>query len=645
MRPKAKFLTVVWGKGYIRRFAALALPSFLAPGNLPALAAACELEVLIMTARSDIAVFDSHAAFRRLREICTVRFIDIDDLIVDGLYGITLTLAYARAVIACGPGMLDTHFVFMNADFVLADGSLRALCRHILAGRAIVLAPSFRATAEDVEPRLRVGVDIESNELVVSPRELAGISLRHPHPTTIAKIVNQEICHSVHPNQFFWQVDNHTLLGRYFLIFMLCLKPERVIDSVNTFCDYGFIPEMCPSGDEAIMGDSDEFFMLELQDRDQETHLLRPGRRTEKQIARSLAQWTTAEHRRASGYDVVFHAGELPAALEGAKAEARAFIGRIGRKLGRPLAHEFHPYWIGGIGAFRGLLKARGLASVPKELATIPYIHRLRPMLLFVWRWMVQGIRSLLLDSRNLLLGRTPWVTPFHPDWLDYLHLRKIVAETLALPGARLLMVRDRSVLTASEAGLGASMEFATPGDVLRVGPEWLQEASGRYTHALIYLRRVDAAQARRLVEKSRLAMGPKGVCHVFIHRTRDDLAAGDYSLALATNLGDEGAWASRSGTPTVTPAQFLQSIRRWAPRAAAVSYAGGPLKRFNRRLLTRFGGQFERFGSVSILWLPVVLAFVLPLVALCNLCLRMQPHSREPMQACSSMLIRVDPH
>ena len=158
-RPKAKFLTAVWGEAYIRRFAALSLPSFLAPGNLPALAQATDLEVVIMTRRDDVEYFQNHVAFRRLRTICPVRFVEIDDLITTGVYGVTLTLAYARAVIACGSEMLNTHFVFMNADFVLADGSLRALSKHILAGRSIVLGPSFRATAEAVEPRLEDAVD------------------------------------------------------------------------------------------------------------------------------------------------------------------------------------------------------------------------------------------------------------------------------------------------------------------------------------------------------------------------------------------------------------------------------------------------------------------------------------------------------
>src|SRR5690349_10355234 len=120
MRPKVRFLTVVWGDAYIERFANLALPSFLAPGNLPALAAACDLEVVIMTTRRDVQDFEAHPAFRALRQVCPVRFVEIDDLIAPGVYGVTLTLAYMRAIAACGAEMVNSHFIFMNADFVLA---------------------------------------------------------------------------------------------------------------------------------------------------------------------------------------------------------------------------------------------------------------------------------------------------------------------------------------------------------------------------------------------------------------------------------------------------------------------------------------------------------------------------------------------
>ena len=366
----------MWGERYIDRFCSLSLPSFISPGNLPSLADGADLEVVILTREADRSYFEMNLAFRQLRGICSVRFVAIDDLITNGVYGVTLTLAYARPIIACGEDMLNTHFVFMNADFVLADGSLRSLLRHIQDGRSIVLGPSYRAIAEMVEPTLEALVDDESAILNIAPRDLVRMSLPHPHRTTIAKSANQQVFSSTHPNQLFWQVDQNTVLGRYYLIFMLCLKPERVITNINCFCDYSFIPELCPSGDEVAMGDSDEFFMLELQNRTQETYLLRQGTLPYGKIAASLQQWTTAEHRRAASHDIVFHSEELPEQLAAARREADSMVASIGKLLGQPKSHVNHHYWVMGLETWKKLRREQGLTFHAPELA--PYKLGLR---------------------------------------------------------------------------------------------------------------------------------------------------------------------------------------------------------------------------------------------------------------------------
>lgn len=369
--PKVKFLTVIWGEKYIERFCALSLPSFIAAGNLPALARTTQLEVVIMTRGADIGLFESNLSFRRLKSICPVRFVEIDDLITTTVYGVTLTLAYARPIIACGSDMLETHFVFMNADFVLANGSLQSLAKHIHAGRSIVLGPSYRAIAEELEPALAGMVDAENGVLDVSPRKLVGMALLHPHRTTVAKTFNQRAFSSSHPNQLFWQVDEHTVLGRYFLIFMLCLKPERIMESVNCYCDYSFIPELCPSGDEVAMGDSDDFFMLELQNRTQETFMLRQGELSPRKIAGSLQEWATAAHRRAASYDIVFHSRDLPHQIGEFQALAAKTVEDIRRRLGKPKPYQNHHYWVMGIEAWKDYRKRQELPCSVPELA--PY--------------------------------------------------------------------------------------------------------------------------------------------------------------------------------------------------------------------------------------------------------------------------------
>ncbi len=620
-RPRAKFLTVVWGEAYIRRFLTLSLPSFLAAGNLPALAQSTDLEVVVMTRCDDFQYFESHVAFRRLRTICPVRFVGIDDLITTGVYGVTLTLAYARPVIACGSEMLNTHFVFMNADFVLADGSLRALCKHIIADRSIVLGPSFRATAEKLESCLEAAVDESSGVLAIPPRQLAALSLAHPHPTTIAKIRNQGFCHSTHPNQFFWQVDDGTLLGRYYLIFMLCLKPERIVESINCYSDYAFIPEMCPSGDEVVMDDSDDFFMLELQRRNQEMHLLRLGRQTEEKIARSLSEWTTAEHRRAARYDIVFHIGEIPPEIEAIKAEASAFFDRIGRKLARPVRHEKHHYWIHGVEAWRHLRKTQGLSASPPELASLPRARG--PLGWISSLHLMRGLWAFVYTTRHSILGKWPQVKPFHPSWMDSRHLRDTLAAILAVPGARLLVVRNKPEFMDPVMGSGVSVQFANLQTVLDGGLSMLGRGLKGFTHALVYLLGEDCRHTRRLIEQCEPVMSPGGICQVFIHDPSGEAEQGSLSNGLVAHVEE------------ILPSRFLP---------AECSFVGGLLKRSIYRLINRLYRSYEHFGAWALFWILPLFALVLPLTLIGNVYLGMKGPSQRFVRYCSSASIRFAP-
>lgn len=615
-RPRTKFLTVVWGKAYIRRFAELALPSFLAPGNLPALAAVTELEVVIMTQSQDVGHFEDHVCFRELRAICPVRFVAIDDLISTRVYGVTLTLAYARPIIACGAEMLNTHFVFMNADFVLADGSLRALSKHILGGRSIVLGPSFRAIAEELEPQLERSVDTVGNVLCIPPRQLAALSMPYPHATTVAKVLNQGFLHSSHPNQFFWKVDENTLLGRYYLIFMLCLKPERIIRTINSFCDYALIPELCPSGDEVVMGDSDEFFMLELQSRDQELGMLEIGRLTDRQIARSLQEWTTAEHRRAATHDVVFHTGHIPPQIETARAEATAFVERIGRKLGPPVPHPSHNYWVRGVEAWRHYRKLQGLPTSPPELAPTTGIVRLRSLF---WSFVYWCFRvSFGLGQRATVLS---------PGYLDYRMLIDAVDTALAGNAARVLVVRNSpqlidgvvSARLMHKADGGTLLDFEDTEAIL----DGNVRSTAMYSQVFVYLLRKDCRQARRIVEQCRQFMSSGAVCQVFIHHLHGEQEAQDFSRELLSYVNDI------VGSP---------------PIENDCLFVGGKLKRFTTRSYRRIRRIYGRFGTLALpVLVPLVLAWI-PLVVASNMVLRLTAPGTRFVSYCSSLLLRFSP-
>lgn len=622
MHQKVKFLTVVWGETYITRFVTLALPSFIAPGNLPALAAAIELEVVIMTRRADIEFFEKQAAFRRLRKICPVRFVEIDDLITTAVYGVTLTLAYARPIIACGREMLDIHFVFMNADFVLADGSLRSLCRHIEAGRSIVLGPSFRATAEAVEPLLEAAMDKSSSMLSIPPREMVKLSLSHPHPTTVAKMINQDLCHSTHPNQFFWRIDEQTLLGRYYLIFMLCLKPERIIETIHSFCDYALIPEMCPSGDEVCMGDSDEFFMLELQQRNQEHEMLRLGQQPIDKIAKSLQHWTTAEHRRAANHDIVFHAGDIPSNLDATKAAAQAFIDNLRQCLGSPVSHINHRYWVRGVEAWKNLRKTRNLSTTPPELDSSAGNLKISFSWTNVRHYALRLSWLMAYKSHQMIMGQPGKPTPMSPYWADHLLLRDTLNSILTAPGGRVLVIRNNPDLIDPLVISNFQVKVVHTREVLNEthGLEPAQDAG--YTHIFVCLQPTECKDVQKIIEKCRPVLREEGECCILIHNQNGESNEGFSSelMSLVENLGASSFWINRC------------------------SFVGGTLKRFNRSLFTHMGRSYVRHGTLALLWILPMLAIGIPLVFASNIYPGRKTTSSRAIISCTSISIHLSP-
>lgn len=102
----------VWGYNFVRQFLEWSLPTLLAPGNLPALAARLPTRFILLTSVDDEPYIREHAAIKRLSGVCKVEFRLIDHLITDGNYSTTITLAYTEAVRAAGDGMLDTCFFF-----------------------------------------------------------------------------------------------------------------------------------------------------------------------------------------------------------------------------------------------------------------------------------------------------------------------------------------------------------------------------------------------------------------------------------------------------------------------------------------------------------------------------------------------------
>src|SRR6516165_4756341 len=426
---RIKVLEPVWGYEFTQQFLNVSLPTLLAPGNLPALAETLPTEFIFLTGRRDEPMIRDSAGYRRLSAICPVSFRLIDDIITHGNHSTTVTLAFAGAVRRTGEAMLDTCFFFLVSDYIVADGSFASVIKLMLGGASAVQSGNFQIIAEEALPWLERERVPGQDALVLPPRRLMQQTLRYVHPSTIANTVNLPVSHNSHANRLFWRVDGNTLIGRFYLLHMLCIRPEVADFVIGASCDYSFIPEMCPSGNVAIMADSDEYLVVEAQPRHHEADFLRLGPALPKQIASSLSEWTTARHRDNPRHTLVFHSADLPPSLSSAIEEADAFISEIGRSLKpKPMPHRGHPYWRGAIAAHHG------------EIGRRPNEDDWQLMLGRRATWPARMLGRL----RTVLLGRAPNVRRWHPRWTDFERPRRALEQILDDPGKRLLIVSSR---------------------------------------------------------------------------------------------------------------------------------------------------------------------------------------------------------
>ncbi|MDR6661130.1 hypothetical protein [Tardiphaga robiniae] len=643
---KVKFLTAIWGARYIEEFASISLPSYLADGNLRYVASRCDLEVLILTSTDSRDKFEGLPAYEKLKQQCSVRFIFIDDLITVGNYGVTLTLAYARGIADSGDEQTSTNFVFMNSDFVLADGSLKTLVHKLEKGDRCVMAASLRARAEATVPVLAELVDRENHVLTMQPRSMVQLTFNNLHATVLAKTITQDFVTCETHNQIYWQVDKTTMLGRYHLIFMLAIKPEVPIGPIDSYCDYGFVPSLCPSGKFSIIDDSDDFFMLELQPSAQEKNFLRCGTSTPREIASELSIWTTREHRRFAEIDVVFRSGELPASLAEVRAKAASQIGEIQRLMrNEPTNHAEHFYWASGVQAW-GTIKFAGESPVyPPELARFEDgaksrwrgVVRSRQQLFAPWR--AQLLRSYVLGLgwARRASGTIPNVAIWSHLWTDSrLLLNWIRANVEISRQQNLLLCDERSPLPISlrnfapfDARIGLQDLLSNFGDQSQdstVEPGEIFEglSDGRYDNLLVHISRGELLKLKKVLELSKRYLKPSATILVFIEHRDSEADSSNFSLELAQYADD------------LLPAD-------WVGSRVACSFAGGRFKRYLRqteRMLFRYLWPSTIWRLPQLLLAVMAWPIVAGLSALNNI--RMKNDLSNCPAYCSSALLSL---
>ena len=254
-----------------------------------------------------------------------------------------------------------------------------------------------------------------------SSARAAAWAMRHLHPVTAANMVNFPLSHSLHSNRLFWRVDEDTLIGRFYLMHMIAIRPETRDFVIGASCDYSFIPEIVPVGQ---CRGADRFRRLS------------GGRAAAAPARARLPACRAARHpearrepvgmdHRAPPRECRPHRGvsrrRAAAGAAAIAAEADRFIAEVGSALSaQPQPHRDHPYWLGAIAAHRWRFRAHREATQLPAPDTDEY---------FTDGPIGYSLAALIAAAAHPRVrtpaGRAVW----HPRWPDY---RSIVA---ALPG------------------------------------------------------------------------------------------------------------------------------------------------------------------------------------------------------------------
>lgn len=374
-RQKVRVISCAWGDLYVSDFCKYCLPALLAPGNLPALSAEFDVELVFLTKEEQFDSISLEPAWQAANRVCAARLVAIDDLLVGpSSYGMSLTQALYRGFADQGPAMTKNWQLFLNSDFILADGSMRRLAERMKAGSRLILSPSYCVNAEAAKPILDRARDLVTQAMTITPRSMAEIILRNRHATIRGKTINQQLFSFLYSDQFYWLVDNYTILGRQIPIAMVAMMPKNYLSAPTTYWDYGVTADFVPDTEATVLGDSDDFLMLELRANTTAHEALRLGARTINEMAASLQNFATKQTIQVARQMLILHSRDIPEKAKRAQKKLSNFVDRIIGLAGTLPSGDKHFQWqhhIDALHAFQRSFwsnRARALTMVGKTV-------------------------------------------------------------------------------------------------------------------------------------------------------------------------------------------------------------------------------------------------------------------------------------
>jgi hypothetical protein len=247
----------VWGEQTIRVFTELALPSMLAPGNIPTLAGQVPVVMTLFTRKVDVSTFEDNPTIKTLRSVVEVRFQEIDNLIDMGKHA---------AIVACHKQVLgdarteNQAVVFLDAESMWSDGSLTTVVTAIESGKRAVMQEGLCITKEAIAQLWWRHGRPRGETISIAGRDLVRTGFEFLHPNS-SKLFWGTTEFVPNPEKAYWRTSPDSTYVRAFRLTPLMIFPKhQQPDSTSEYPRY----ECCH-----VVADSDEAFHVNWGNDDQ----------------------------------------------------------------------------------------------------------------------------------------------------------------------------------------------------------------------------------------------------------------------------------------------------------------------------------------------------------------------------------------
>lgn len=325
----------VWGHAYIATFLRFCVPTLLAEGNAPALRKDLPHRLRIFTPPDDAASMRREPALQALEQHVAIEFVPIA---VPGeaenkYHVITRThlqaLTEARKVGAA--------VVFLSPDFMLSDGTLRALTVRPYAA-VVMVSPRVRleGMSEALAP---LRTSDPACPIRLAPRALMTMALQNLHAVTLSQFWDAP-GFSRWPSILYWRADDATLIAHCIHPHPILIDPARLdarfASDMNSTIDGDLLGSLrAPAEDRHVVCESDEFLILELSGPQMRAGL--DGATTPaspEAVADFGRRHANATNRALLGYRLWYRAGPGdPAAQAATAARADAVLADLNRRM------------------------------------------------------------------------------------------------------------------------------------------------------------------------------------------------------------------------------------------------------------------------------------------------------------------------